>query len=202
MTGHVYSYSVRTAGEFKRHVAKDYQISPRYLHLLEPEEIQEMDEKGEPSRTVNKYDDEPLLPDVVYYLLCDTLPTQTLMKGIIPTEINSQLQIESTTYRIPLEELIRYPSSCFDYLALYPERLEIVEEYIHKLTDRGWKRLFLNSAALPLMEKHEDLLHHHFVLNGHILAMLPEGVPMITRLLQEGIYPDVVGEFWNNLNRN
>lgn len=202
MTGHVYSYPVHTAGEFKKCIFDTYRIPPRYLHLLEPEEIQEIDEKEETVRTVNKYDEEPLLAEVVYYLMCDTLPTQHLLDWIHPSDINLFLQKENPAYRITAEEAENYTPDELNYLAFYPERIHVIEEYLHRLTDRGWRRLFGNSGAGPLLERVYERTRHEFVIHGHMLAINTETVPLVARLLREGVIPRSTKDFWRNLNHN
>jgi hypothetical protein len=202
MTGHLYSYPVHTAGEFKNCILQAYQIPPRYLHLLEPEDIQEMDEKGEPTRTVNKYDDDPLLPDVVYYLLCDPLPTQHLLDWIRLTDTVPSLRLQNPSYRPTMEELNQCTPDEFEHFIMQLESLDGIAENLHRFKELGWKRLFLNPAAAPFLEQNRYKIGVAIYLYGHILAVNSEAISLITRLLQDNTAFWRSNMFWKNLNEN
>lgn len=202
MMGRIYSYPVHTVGEFKQCIFQTYRIPLPYLRLLEPEEIQQIDEHGEPTRTVTMYDDELLLSDVVYYILVDTIPAQTLLEWIQPSDINPYLRIENPAYHITPEEADRLLPEDIDYLAIHPERIEVISKNYHRLTQKGWRRLFVNPAAGPLLEQIYDEIQTQLCEYASFIAMNTETIPIVIRLLRDGAPIRYLDHFWRNLTEN
>ena len=202
MTGHVYAYAVRTAGEFLQKVSENYQVSKRFLCLLEPDEYQEIDAvTGEPLRTIRKYEDESLEEHIVYALLMDT-PHPVLLDWIDPAYLNYHLRIQNPSYYISDAEGYALTPDELDYLAMYSERIDIVAQHYQRLTEKGWRRIFLNQAAVPFLEEHYHETVSRFYEFAPLLATNDEAIPLIERLLHDNVAMSRPDIFWRNLTRN
>jgi hypothetical protein len=193
MTGRLYEYPVRLIGEFLDHISKDYGVPVPCLRLLCPEE----DEKDTPILDPSQ----EMREDVTYLLFLDDT-VSPLLSWIDKEQLNHHLRIENPSYLPSEEEKESYARYHLDYCAFYEQHLDIVENHLDQLTDKGWTRLFNNHGAYPLLASHLDLVEKHFQRNAWWVAYNPNMTPLLEHALKEGWSIDGSRRFSHNLSQN
>ena len=204
LAGDVYTYPVTTATEFKQRLATEYDLAPEWIHLLDPDSE---------TPTIR---DTPLQPTTVYALFVDPPEERrpVLLSWIAPLAeevLNPHLRLENPSYVLTPREAATLAPSQLDYLAMTTPHTTILRPHFPRLTSNGWRRLFTNPAAVPLLYETYDTdrsWHPHFIDHAPLLAMNthPETHLLLRRILDDmaiGILPPVRRPdlFWRNIAR-
>jgi hypothetical protein len=176
MTGHIYSYPVKTISEFIERLSKDYQIPEELIRLLDPEEDTEEDKKEDTKDEMKE--------DVLYVIFVDNSQS-ILLPWIKEEKLNGYLRINNPSYILTEEDKESYVKHHLEYIAFYPKYTEIVRNHIDKFTKRTWMRFFNNDSAGPIMEEHIDLVKEHFYDNAHWLGLNLSTIPLLERAIEE-----------------
>lgn len=195
MTGHIYEYAVRTVSEFKHRVATDCHLTVEFLHLFDP------DTETEPAPT------DPLCPTTIYALFMDNTAKPVLLDWITPAYINHSLLIDNPSYLPTEEALVQLPLSTLEYIVMNASYMDRMEPHLHRLTAVGWRRLFTNPHAVPLLERTYSLGIWPPLFSEHAPLFANNTHPDIHHLLQRLLSdpsippmrrPDL---FWRNVAR-